>query len=405
MVETIMGVGMISGLAAGVYSVSNNMSAINNQLANVKVVNEFRQNIMQVVNSNGGWDRTLAQSVGHQASLRCLVDKADCKDSAAIASNVSISIVQANNQALTDATMGNVGFNSRGQVCGTFSQLVSQADPNCPFRYEISLRIYCPGGSCKNPQEKIVGNLLYSPGENGAKTLGNLNPARFSFEFIRGELTNTLLEACKAFGPDASFDPITKKCSLPMAGDCPVGQVVVSVSPTTNQKDCRPLMRPFTCPEGSVLKGITSQGIARCVSKLPCPCSLNPTGTTCCEQRALATGSDPSSCWPPPCSCPGTATRPACAACNHPVTVDAAITVDSPSTAYVTVEASPATADSVGAGPSGVDGGGGGDGGDGGDGGCDGGGNDGGGGGGNDGGGGGGDGGGGGNDGCSDGSE
>lgn len=298
LVESAIAVAMLSVLAYGVFSLSSNMKAMATQLNSVKAINQFKQEILQSLSSNGGWEKSLDES-----GVACLVNKTDCASLAG--TPMPLKVYRADGRLVADSSQPTMGFDRDGNACNSFS--VATGNKSCPFRYEVTVSAVCPlSEACTNPQEVITGTLLYSGGANAVNEIGSINPERHKFSNFRGEHTNTLTGACAAFG--GVFDEATNSCRLPMAGDCPAGQVVVRIDPATNTKDCRVLIADIECPVGSVLKAIGADGSPKCFPSICPPRTCQMTNSCPITPEC-----------PEPGGCPTCETgSPACTVCTGP---------------------------------------------------------------------------------------
>lgn len=265
-VEGLLGAAVMGGLMFAIYSMSGNVQAMQAQISRVKMINTVKNNIMQALNSNAGWTATLADS-----DIDCLKSRTDCGTSRGM--SFPVSAMRADGLRLTSRTDSSYGFTESGDACTGFS---ASGNDLCPYKYEVRVSVVCPAtGACTNPQEKITGTFLFSPGPEGKKSV-TLNPSRYSFETFRGELTNTVADSCSVLG--GTYNAVTKVCRLPLMGDCPAGLVVVGVDAATNTKDCRPFLAAFECPAGSVLKGVGLDGVPYCYAQI---CGVQPLCTDC----------------------------------------------------------------------------------------------------------------------------
>lgn len=101
-------------------------------------------------------------------------------------------------------TTGN-GFTEKGVQCSTFNLAAGSGTDACPISYRTMISATCPsGGSCANPQLKVVARLLYNPASTGT-----LN----SFRSLISTVSPTTSIDISDTVNDGKYDAVVKRTS------------------------------------------------------------------------------------------------------------------------------------------------------------------------------------------------
>jgi len=120
------------------------------------------------------------------------------------------------------------GFTATGAPCNNFVK--AGGNDLCPFRMDLAVNIIC-GANCDKPQVKVMGTMAYVP--KNSTFDASFNPARYGFNFIRGQDRGPLKAICEMLGGPGAFNPATSKCKVDLVPQdtvmaftiCPVGWV------------------------------------------------------------------------------------------------------------------------------------------------------------------------------------
>lgn len=260
LVTILVAVGIIAvtvtAINSGVLSAMKVKSRINNDFN----ISEYRGQIIASL-ANAG---SLSQTIAANPAMSCEKNKTDC--SAFKNTDTPITVLAADGTKLTDPNNAAFGFTHFGAVCNSFSS--TSGNDSCPFKFEISWRPICPTvGPCTNPQNRFRGTLT----AKGVKAdYSQLKITKFNFLIYPAKYDNTMESNCNAIG--GSFNSGNGSCTLPLAGMCPNGQIVMGVDATSNQKICGYLFSGV-CPSGYKISNVNSSGGMTCVPISYCPTS------------------------------------------------------------------------------------------------------------------------------------
>jgi len=137
----------------------------------------------------------------------------------------------------------NNGFDSNGAMClGGFT---SAGNDKCPFRVDIKVTLSCPSGDCSNPQVQIVGDMKFAPVNPAFKV--SFNPAKYHFDFIRGQEASSLQATCDMLNGVYDSGP-PPKCRVSIV---PSGAIIA-----VNSTSCPPGYSVFTQAAGRLIVGV-----------------------------------------------------------------------------------------------------------------------------------------------------
>lgn len=305
---------------------------LHNRIADANfMLKSVRMNIETAVADPLSWKMILSSSLNNSPSINCLKTGADCSARSAPSVNPIYGILDSSGNTLYDFTPTTHGFNLSGQACNGFS---NNGNDSCPFSYEIRWEPQCPAAPtpCVNPSLKIIGTLKYSPATK--RLLGPLNIQKYDIAFLRFNNETTIARTCNAIG--GAFDPVARKCNLPLSlssictslggtfnsstntcalsgpPPCPSGSVATGIQPDGSLA-CTTSLGAGICPAGTVSAGFFSDGTKRCVPLSgvivnSCPTGsmvtgFNANGTVACVPATTA-GSNPTpTATPPPIGC------------------------------------------------------------------------------------------------------
>lgn len=218
---------------------------------------QVREQIISSLNA----DDSFSKIVNANADMNCLKTRTDC--SAKKNAAWKISVISSDAQVLTDPSNPSQGFTMDGRVCTGFDPGVG--NPQCPFRFEVTWEPICQAGLCANPQNRLVGILIYN---NPAKK-NDFDVNRLGFTVFSTLQDSTIDASCATL--NGSYDSINGTCVLPLAGFCPKGQIVVGID-DNNNKICKPLYNQM-CPPGTrlAIDGTTATGTLICKNIAYCP--------------------------------------------------------------------------------------------------------------------------------------
>src|SRR3989344_5603478 len=204
---------MFGAMALGVVSIAVyvGFGDVNKQraaAAGKDAIAKRRALLVTTVNNAMSWKATLN---GNPSALACLRNKTDC--SAAIGSEVPISIYDSSGNELTSISNLILGFDQTAYMCTPFN--IAFGNNACPFRYEATWSPICEPGNCLNPQDKITFTLIHKPLPD-SPSLKTIEPARYTFTVLRGVAGGGCAETCAAM--KGTFNASTKTCALPLAG-------------------------------------------------------------------------------------------------------------------------------------------------------------------------------------------
>ncbi|MBC7371675.1 MAG: type II secretion system protein [Bdellovibrionaceae bacterium] len=258
LVEVLIATALLSVAGLGLtLTVVNSLKIKANQQANA-AVSLFREKIIATVNSTNGWIETISKN-----NISCLaVGTTGCSG----VGFGQFKLFDGSGVQLTGLTQDNFGFNKDLTYC----------DYNlstCPFRFVIGWSPICNDPTCLVPLIKFSGILEVKP--DFTKVLAD--GMKYDFSFVRGVDFGNAKNQCDSVG--GTFDPGTSTCDLnSVAGDCPVGQIVIGLQPN-GQIECGPLLND-SCPVGTYGKGIRTDGKLICERFTTLTCPPYPPGGT-----------------------------------------------------------------------------------------------------------------------------
>ncbi len=220
---TVMVIGVI---AAGSGQLVSFVNTSKTSLDNTRTAESISQILFNTLNSSQAWERTVFD--GANSSLACLRLPPTTRDCRGAGGPFRLS--HANGSLAYDpATQG---FDHEGQICS------APGTETCPYRFDLRWEAVCPpSGLCKNPQVRLIGQLVRFVPSGVEK--GRLNTDKYSFNFIQGREANSLRGHCESL--NGVYDETTYECELPLEGECPARQVVVKIDRNMT-KTCRPIL-------------------------------------------------------------------------------------------------------------------------------------------------------------------
>lgn len=243
-----------------------------------RAVSNYRDLLVENLRSYSGWRATVVSPLtANTAALSCLrvsTVASDCTGSSALNTDTLIAVVNGDNGLIADSSDLASGFQYDGRNCTGFSAPPAPGNSDCPLRFDVTVRLICPmpidPDTCTNPEIYLQGRLRHNSGPNGQA----INPARYSFGFVRSLDKNTVRRACEAAGGWYARDPGTgdESCTMANTGICPPGFYVAGMQAATgslNQKICRPFIG--RCPSNELMTGINADGTPICSAGI---CSL-----------------------------------------------------------------------------------------------------------------------------------
>ncbi len=254
LVESLVAVALVGLLLMFLMTVTQQYYTIKKANDLSRTAANLRDLMVDSINSVRGWSQTVHNPSNNK--LRCLKDATDCYNQSG-----PFAVINGTGNIIFDPVSSpNNGFDAIGRLCTGFNSAAASGSDACPLRFNISWQAVCTTSPCLNPQILIKGDLDYNPLNRNLP----FNPAKYSFSFVRNLEGNSLLAACAAL--KGIFSDVTKTCTLPMVGNCPLGQFVVGLDKSKgslNQKICRPYLQG-SCPAGQLMTQINGDGTFIC---------------------------------------------------------------------------------------------------------------------------------------------
>lgn len=156
---------MVGGVA---FLVQN--TSLQSQSFSIAEVIQFRQILVNTLESRVGWTNTL-NAPENAAALSCLESGSAC---AAGGAGVGFAIFDENNRKIYDGRSATQGFTTGGSLCDGFS--VNGGSPSCPLRFEMRWTRSCLPGNCVGALVRVTGDLLLQ----GGNVTNSLNHDRYA---------------------------------------------------------------------------------------------------------------------------------------------------------------------------------------------------------------------------------
>lgn len=281
LIELLFGVALVALVALGVMQLTGQSTFMKVSLDTADTALRIRAQLLSEIENETSWSFTLTNAAN--PSFDCVNKKTDCAAFKDVQTPITIfgnsfteEGVLADSFIPITAVNPTRGFDRYGRACNTFNAV--SGDTNCIYQYRATWQAVCPAaGACINPQVLLRATLGYK--SSGLK-VGELNPDKYAISTYVME-PNSFGAICAKLG--GVFDPVTKRCTLPMAGRCPFG-TVLGIDVVAKLKICGiPLAQPIACPPGEKFMGVDDYGVPFCAAVVcgPPTCSLPPPFCPC----------------------------------------------------------------------------------------------------------------------------